>query len=221
MKKVLLAFIFLMPAVFLAQVTIPFSSDRGMVVFTREKEPENYTGSPYMEEDFQRGIIHDEQGRTMGALMRYNAIEDVVLIKLQEQDEESYVLPKKTNITYELPGYTYFIDNIQTDNGNKESFFARYYKGEKSDFIGVPKLDIIPAQKAKTGYDKDRPTDIDVEMVYYIALDNNFYRETRLKEKDLKKFFTSSAMEEYFKSHKIKDVKDVIEMLKYYESTAS
>ncbi|WP_373059900.1 hypothetical protein [Zunongwangia sp. H14] len=79
-------------------------------------------------------------------------------------------------------------------------------------------MDIIPAQKARTGYDRDKPADINVEMECYLSLDNNFYKRTRLKEKDLEDFFDSSHMKAYFKEHKIKDEKGVVEMLRYYES---
>lgn len=220
MKKI---FLLLLLAGFLsqAQQVNQFASQSGMMIFTKEKEPDTYTGSPYVEEDFQQGIIHDDKGRAQKALIRYNALEDVVVVKLNKMDADSYVLPKLTTITYELPNYTYFIDDIDTDDGKKEAYFARYYKGDKVSFIGIPKVDVIPAQKARTGYDKDKPADIDVDMTYYLSLDGGVYKEVRLKEKDFEELLGNSPkMKTYFDKHKVKDEKDVVEMLKFYEQNS-
>lgn len=198
-----------------------FGSDRGMVIFTKEKTPDNYTGSPFVEDEFVSGVIKDEQGRSQKAFMKYNAVEDVVVVKLKPLDQDSYTLPKLTKITYEFPDYTYYIDNIKTDNGIKESYFARYYKSDKVDFIGIPNVEVTQPQKARNGYEQDKPADIDVEMTYYISLDGGIYKETRLKEKDLEDFFKSDRMEDYFDDNKIKDEKDVVKMLKFYDSQSS
>lgn len=217
MKKI---FLLLLLAGFIsqAQQANQFASQSGMMIFTKEKEPDTYTGTPYVEDDFQQGIIHDDKGRSQQALMRYNALEDVVVVKLNKLESDSYVLPKLTTITYELPNYTYFIDNIDTENGKKEAYFARYYKGDKVSFIGIPEVDVIPAQKAMTGYDKDKPADIDVDMTYYLSLDGGIYKEVRLKEKDFEEILGKSGiMKTYFDKHKIKDEKDVVAMLKFYD----
>ncbi|MCM8570406.1 hypothetical protein NE848_13515 [Gramella jeungdoensis] len=202
-----------------AQQANPFMSDGGMVIFTKEKEPDHYTGSPYYEDDFKLGVIHDDKGRSMQVLMRYNAVEDVVVIRPKPDSEEEYVLPKLKSITYELGNYTYFIDNLNTNNGNIEAYFAKFYEGANSTFIGLPKVEVTPPQKARTGYEKDKPADIDVEMVYYLSLNGGQLQEVRLKEKDLKDLFKSDKMEEYFDKHKIKTEEDVVNMLKYFEDS--
>lgn len=220
MKKLFLLLFFSSLALQAQQVT-QFASQSGMMIFTKEKEPDTYTGTPYVEKDFQAGIIHDDKGRSQGALMRYNAIEDVVVLKLNKKDPDVYVLPKLPNITYELPDYTYFIENIETDNGNKESYFARYYKSNKVSFIGIPDVDVIQPQKARTGYEKDKPAHIDVDMNYYISLNDGIYKEVRLKEKDFKELLgNSERMKKYFDDHKIKDEKDVVDLLKFYDQNS-
>ncbi|APU66730.1 hypothetical protein [Christiangramia flava] len=218
MKKIALLILLFVGGGLMAQNTVAFASARGMRIFTKEKEPDTFTGTPYFEKDFVLGTIHDEQGRSQPAFLRYNAVEDVVVVKLDKLEKDSYMLPKLSKISYELPGYTYYIDQIDTEDGIKESYFASYFKGNKSQFIGIPKVDIINPQKAATGYEKDKPAHIDVEMEYYISIDGGKFKETRLKEKDLEDFFKSDKMEEYFDEHKIKDEKDVVEMLKFYES---
>lgn len=219
MKKLFLLLFFSSLAIQAQQVT-PFASQSGMMIFTKEKEPDTYTGTPYVEKDFQQGIIHDDKGRSQKAFLRYNAVEDVVVVKLNKLDKDEYVLPKLSAITYELPDYTYFIDNIETDQGNKESYFARFYKSDKVNFIGIPEVDVLQPQKAKTGYDKDKPAHIDVDMTYYISLNNGIYKEVRLKEKDLKGLFNSEKMKKYFDNHKVKGEKDVVDLLKFYDQNS-
>lgn len=218
MKKI---FLLLLISTFAVQAQFQntsFASQSGMTIFTKEKEPDTYTGSPYYEKDFQPGTIHDDKGRSLEVMMRYNALEDVVVVKAQKRDTESYMLPKLTTITYELADYTYFIENVNTDNGWIEAYFAKYYEGSKASFIGRPEVDVVQARKATTGYDKDKPANIDVEMAYYISLNGEKFKEVRLKEKNLEDFFSSDKMEEYFDEHKIKTEKDVVELLKFYEN---
>ncbi len=215
-KFTLVLFLFII-SISQAQVTQNMS-DSGMVIFTKEKEPDTFTGSPYFEKDFQRGVIHDSEGRSMNVLLRYNALEDVVVVKTEALSKDEYMLPKLTSITYELDDYTYFISNLNTDNGYIEAYFAKFYEGPKSSFVARPEVDVVQAQKAKTGYDKAKPANIDVDLVYYISIDGGQYKEVRLKEKDLEDLFSSDAMEEYFDDNKIKTEKDVVEMLKFYES---
>lgn len=216
-KKSILALTLLMFGITQAQI-VQNMSDTGMVIFTKNKEPDTFTGSPYMEDEFKPGKLIDDKGRSADVFLRYHALEDVVVVKTEANSDEEYMLPKLTSITYELKDYTYFIDNLRTDNGNIEAYFARFFEGENSSFVGRPEIDVIPAQKANTGYEKDKPADIDVEMVYYISIDGGIYKEVRLKERDLEDLFTSDKMETYFDKHKIKKEKDVVEMLKFYEN---
>ncbi|MCB7480516.1 hypothetical protein [Christiangramia sediminis] len=204
-----------------AQISDNMSANTGMQIYTKSKTPDRYTGSPYVEDDFRRGIIYDmNKENSQPALLRYNAVEDVVEIKLQK-NEESRFLPKLTHIEYQMGDYTYFIDNINTDNGNIEAYFARFHDGDKVKFIARPVPKVTPAVTAKTGYEKDKPANLGVEMQYYISTKDNFYKEVRLKEKDFEDIFTSDRMEEYFDEHKIKSEMDIVKMLEFYENNNS
>lgn len=204
-----------------SQISDNMSANTGMQIYTKSKTPDKYTGSPYVEGDFRRGIIYDKnKDNSQPALLRYNAVEDVVEIRLQPNDESRF-LPKLTHIIYKMGDYTYFLDNINTENGNLEGYFARYYDGNKVRFIAKPVPDVRQAVMAKTGYEKDKPADLGVEMVYYISTDGDFYKEVRLKEKDFEEIFTSDRMEDYFDDHKIKSEKDVVKMLEFYEKNNS
>lgn len=190
----------------------------GMQIFTKEKEPKKATGSPFYENDFVWGKVIDDDTRQVQMLMRYNAVEDIVVLRPNPKSEEEYVLPKKRSITYNFGNYTYFIDGLKTNKGFNEGFYAKFYEGENSKFVGQPVADITPAKVASTGYQQDKPAHMKVEMVYYISIDGKPFQEVRIKEKDLEDLFDSEKMEDYFDDKKIKTEDDVIAMLKYYDS---
>ncbi|WP_026915841.1 hypothetical protein [Christiangramia portivictoriae] len=189
----------------------------GMLIFTKEKEPAKMTGSPYYEDDFIIGQVMEDK-RKVRMLMRYNALEDMVVLRPNTTSTKEYVLPKKKSITYDFGDYTYFIDRLKTEEGELEAYFAKFYQGENSTFVGQPKADFTPARQATTGYSKDKPASIKVEMVYYISIDGKPFREVRLKEKDLEDLFDSDRMEDYLDDRKIKTEADVVAMLKFYDS---
>lgn len=204
-----------------AQITLGVY-DKSEFILTKENPVSyDYTGSPYMEKEFQKGTIHATDRPSVKALLRYNALEDAVEIKTFPGTEQEFLLPKLKSITYEIGNYTYFIDNVKIENGKIQAYFARFFEGKKSSFIGRPELDITPAKEGTSGYDKPEPANMEVRMKYYISLRDGIYKEVRTKEKDLKDFFPSKKMKNYFKNHKIKSEKDVVEMLRFYEKENS
>ena len=190
--------------------------NNGMQIFTKQKEPAAMTGSPYYEEEFMMGTVIDKD-RKVNMLMRYNALEDMVVLKPDASTGKEYVLPKIKSINYKIGNYTYFIDELNTEDGKLEAYFARFYQGENSDFVGQPVADYTPAKAATTGYGEDKPAKIKVDMVYYISVDGAPFKEVRLKEKDLEDLFKGDKMEDYLDDNKIKTEQDVVSLLKYYE----
>jgi len=188
----------------------------GMQIFTKQKEAEGVTGSPYYENDFIIGTVIDKD-RKVNMLMRYNAVEDMVVLKPDVTTGKEYVLPKIKSINYKIGNYTYFVDELSTEKGKLEAYFARFYQGKKGVLVGQPKADFIPAKPASTAYGEDKPAKITVEMVYYISVDGAPFKEVRLKEKDLEDLFKGDKMEDYLDDNKIKTEQDVVSLLKYYE----
>ncbi|MFV8281175.1 hypothetical protein ACNKXS_06500 [Christiangramia marina] len=188
----------------------------GMQIFTKQKESEGVTGSAYYEQDFMMGTVIDKD-RRVNLLMRYNAVEDVVVLKPDITTGKEYVLPKIKSIKYKIGNYTYFIDELNTEDGKLEAYFARFYQGDKSDFVGQPVADYTPAKAASTAYGEDKQAKLSVDMVYYISVDGAPFKEVRLKEKDLEDLFKGDKMEDYLDDNKIKTEQDVVSLLKYYE----
>ncbi|MUP45895.1 hypothetical protein E0K83_09065 [Gramella sp. BOM4] len=194
--------------------------DPSTFFLTKEKEPDyRYTGSPYLEDDFKKGTIHDSERTSVDAYLRYNAFEDAVMIKADPNSEE-VKFPRLKTITYEIDNYTYYLDEINTEDGNFQGYLARFYEGEKASFIGKPDLHITPAKEGSSGYDKPEPAKVRVEMKYYLSVNGSKYKEIRTKEKDLKDFFSSKKMKDYLDDHKIKSTEDVVDLLKFYDSNA-
>ncbi len=220
MKKIVIV-LFLMLFGFTQAQQSPYISDNGLFIFNKkDNSPDKYTGSPYYEDDFIPGTIIDEKGRTQAASLRYNALDQTVEIKLEGQGDKVVTLPKVSSLTYSLDGYTYFIDNLNTDKGYINSYFARYYDGEEVSFIGHPYVDVAPGREANNGYEKAKAPRIRVIMDYFIQVNDGQYQEVRLKEKDFAKIFKSDRMEKYMDDHKIKSEQDVVEMLKFYEQNS-
>lgn len=223
MKKLLLipAFLFCGITGF-AQISDFMPGNNPMQILTLEKTPMGYTGSPYVENDYTQGVIVDENGKSQPAYLRYNTVEDVVEIKINKGEKETFVLPKIKNLTYKLNGYTYVLDNKQTTDGERlEGYFIQYHDGDKVKFYGRPLPDVTEAQQARTGYGKDKPAHLGVKMEYYISNENGVLQNVKLKEKDLKKALPSSnALDSYLSDNKIRSVEDVKKMLQWYETQA-
>lgn len=204
-----------------SQGQISEHSNTSMQVLTQSKTPEGFTGSQYLDKNFQQGVILDGEGRSQPAYLRYNAVEEVMEIKLQPQDEKVQVLPRLKNIRYAINGNTWFIESFRNDNGDYiDGYFVSLFEGDKIKLMGKAVPDVREAQIANTGYQQDKPAHIDVEMEYYIMLQDNILRYTRLKQRDIKKIIPQTQeVKSYLSNNKIKDVNDLIGLLKVYDNS--
>lgn len=201
-----------------SQVSDFLPGNSPLLILTTNNTPEGYTGSPYMEKELVNGVIMDTDGKTHPAFLRYNAVEDVVEIKLSLDEPKTFVLPKLKNISYRMNGYTYVLDSFRTDKGETmEGYFINYYDGEKVKFYARPVADITPAEKAKTGYEEDKAAHLNVITDYYISL-NGTMKYVKLRDKDFKNALPASKeVDKYFKDNKVKTVEDYTKMLEWYD----
>ncbi|WP_081212318.1 hypothetical protein [Salegentibacter sediminis] len=193
-----------------------------MTIPVYKKTPEGFTGTPFVDEEFRKGAILDEEGNAQPAFLRYNAVEGIMEIKLNKLQEDIHVLPRIEKITYTIDGYTYFIDSKRTEDGELlKGYFVNYYDGDNVKLLGWPRPDVIEAQMAKTGYDKDKPAHLKVEMEYYLEIGDARLQEVRLRPRDFRKTFDEKdAMKKYLSDNKVKDLDDAIEALKFYDNQA-
>ncbi|MGM0934679.1 MAG: hypothetical protein ACQEWD_14680 [Bacteroidota bacterium] len=193
-----------------------------MTISVYKKTPEGFTGTPFVDEEFKKGAILDEEGRAQPAFLRYNAVEGIMEIKLNKLQEDIHVLPRIKKITYTIDDYTYFIDSKRTEDGELlEGYFVSYYEGDNVKLLGWPRPDVIQAQVAKTGYDKDKPAHLKVDMEYYLEIGDNRLQEVKLRPRDFRKTFDKdAAMKKFLSDNKVKDLDDAIEALKFYDKQA-
>lgn len=177
-------------------------------------------GSPYLFEKFVPGKIIQEGGKDLDAYFKYNALQDVVEIKINLNNSEIFILPRAEKFVFELDDYSFFLKNIITKEGEVlTGYKLRYYKSENIIFIGKSNSKITAARMAETSYDRAKPSKIINNMKYYIGFNGDPVSEVRLKESDFKKLLNnSSKMRNYFKEYKIKEIEDVVKMLEFYES---
>lgn len=181
-------------------------------------EPEKYTGSPFYEKEFVQGVVKNGDGDSQYLMMRYNALQDVVVLKLRPQSTELFLLPPVTDIMYEMEDYTYMLNDSVSNLPASTKYYANFFKGERSHLIGVPTLNLNSKEKAKTGYQDDIPANFQVDMEYYLSVNGGEFEKINFRTKRLASLFKNSDMENYAADQKIKNADDVVSLLKYYEN---
>lgn len=181
-----------------------------------EAEGEELAGSPFWEEKFVPGAIKRNGKKEIEGYIRYNVLSDQVQIKTNPEEDEYYLLPRWGDLEYEADDYSYFLSHkVTEDERSLYGYFIEYYEGESINLYGKPLAEVLPAQRAETSYDRGRPATIKVKSFYYIQFGDEPLIEVDIRERDFRKLFKNSKqMKAYFKEEKVKDIEDVVEMLK-------
>lgn len=181
--------------------------------------PREFTGSFYAEEDFAEGVLLVEgEDKQIDVLLRYNAVSDVVEVKLKQKDS-IYVLPRLENLVYKTPEYSYRLNSYRTEKGKEiGGFFIHYFDGDDLSFVSKPMAHLQKEVQPRSGYDKYKPAHFSIKEFYYLLSDDGVLKEVNLREKDFRKELSDkSNMKKYFSEHKVKKIEDVVEMLEFYE----
>lgn len=182
--------------------------------------PREFTGHYYIDKEFLPGTLVVNDGeKKLNVLLRYNSLKDQVEIKLAKEKDSVYVLPSLENIVYNRPDYSFKFHNLQTTKGKDvDGYFMHYYDGDNVQFLSKPMAHLRDEKEPRSGFDKYQPAHFSVKQFYYLLDESGRLKEVDLREKDFRKEFSvNKEMKQYFSSHKIKTVEDVVEMLKYYE----
>ncbi|QCY68352.1 hypothetical protein FHG64_02495 [Antarcticibacterium flavum] len=176
--------------------------------------PEKFEGSPYVEKEFVKGTILDNKGNSQEALLRYNAIEDIVEIKIHNDGEtEVRVLPKIKELSYSVNDYTYVLEEFTTHKGEKiNGYLIEYYKGDRYGLYGhpVPKATISQLETAH----------LDVKIEYYIMTEDGILQNVKLKNRDFRKVLpNSSELNNYLSSTQLKTPQDYAALLKWLHNS--
>lgn len=188
-----------------------------------EGNKENIDGSPYLFEEFVPGIIIQEDGNDLNAFFKYNALQDVVEIKINPNHSEIFILPRNEKFVFETKEFSLFIEKLITNEGEViAGYKLKYFESDNLLFVGKSSSKITAAKKADTSYEKDTPSKIINNINYYISFNGEPLIPIKIKERYFRDLLGNSAkMQTYFKENKVKDIEDVKDLLRYYEGLSS
>ncbi len=185
--------------------------------YTGITESDQLAGSPYINEKFLPGQIIVDEKQFQNVYLRFNALNEVMEIKVRPGDEEVFFLPRTEKYTYIQDNKTFFIKDFIIEDGEVISgYWINYFRNSKNLFVGKPVTRTTAAKAAQTGYEKPKPPKVDTYVHYYLSLNDSPLKKVNLKQRDFEKIFQSDRMKKYFSNNKIKEVEDVVAMLKYY-----
>jgi hypothetical protein len=180
-------------------------------------ENNQLAGSPFINEEFLPGRIIVDEKQYQEVYLRFNALKEVMEIKVRLGDQEVFLLPRTEKYTYVQNDKTFFIKDFITEDGEVLSgYWINYFQNPNILFMGKPVTKTTAAKAAETGYEKFKPAKVDTYVHYYLSLNNSPLKRVQLRQRDFKRIFQSQRMKEYFSNNKMKEVEDVVEMLKYY-----
>lgn len=221
MKKIIIFTVFSFIGLnFQAQVNDFNPGNSPLQLQTRAAINTDIEGSPYFEDRFLPGIIEELNGNSQNAYFRYNVKNDEVEVKAGPSQNQVFILPRQEKFVYKFKDYSYVLGSYNVrDEGLVKGFVAKYYESENLVFIGKPYTKISEAQPAKTSYEKATPATLYIGIKYYLSENGEQFQEVRLKDRDFKNLLDDSSITNaYLKDHKIKEIKDAVELLKFYDS---
>ncbi len=177
--------------------------------------PENVAGTPYLNDDFQKGQI-SINGKSFSAYLRYNGLKDEFEIK--SPNGEITALLRRPNIDITLQGATYSILPYIDDNGIKKQIYFKHLNEGSVQLLEREGIKLVAAVKANTSYGRDKPAKFDPFKAYYLKKKGKPALKIRLKKKDLLKFFDDNRVKEYVKDKNPKNESEVIDVVNYYNT---
>ena len=192
----------------------------------------NVIGTPYLDEDFVKGVIVDEKNdKNSAAYLRYNSYNDIFEIKLDLNADDVKSLERTSNYKFILNGERYVLINspkvinkYHYRNGNgyvvalKEtenlSLYKRYFKKYEK------------GKKATTNYDTDKPARLDTRTTYIFKFKDRYVTVEPHKKRILEAFTDhKKEIKNFIKENKIKfrggtegEESDLVTVLNFYNS---
>ncbi len=180
-------------------------------------------GSPYFEDEFLPGQISENGKQILSGFFRYNVVKDQIEIKINKKDKDVFILPRLKTYQYDLNKYSYSLKKFSTQDGELLlGYVVEYFDKGSVVFLDKPSVKVRPGEKAETSYGKNRPSRYRIRNRYYLGFKDKPLQEIKIRERDVDDQFKNSVqMENYFKSHKIKHIEDIVKMLEYHQSIVS
>lgn len=217
MKNFFLAVI----AVFIiCEVQAQIFTEDGRYELRGKDDPDLYkaTGSPYLNENFVPGKIFFEGKPDLSVHLRYNIYSENFEIKVGKEKREIYTVSDWEKAVYEMEGKKFFSTEIKHNGKLIKGFFIEHFSGNKYKLLEKPEIKVTPPVRSESGYSEDESAKIKKSSSFYIVDDSGKFNNIKIKQRKIKKFFTSAAAKKYLSKNKIKDIEDFISFLEFLES---
>lgn len=162
--------------------------------------PPNLVGSPYLTDDFKRGMVYMENEAPYPAMMRYNAYQDEIQVQGPNGISTLFM---RDNIWAELNGETIKIETYEKGSGTAQGYFFELNKGT-TRLLKKHKRVFMESVPASSSYSKEKPPRFDDDITYYLAQEGVPAKEIKLKKKDIAGILDSEEAQAYIKENKMK-----------------
>lgn len=175
--------------------------------------PANLQGSPYLEDDFKRGMVYSENEKPYPAMMRYNAYQDEMQIQGPNGISSLYM---RDYIWAELGGETFKIESYEKGSGTAKGYFVEVNQGNTRLLKRYDKI-FKEAEPATSSYSSDKPPRFDDDITYFLIQEGSPAKEIRLKKKDILEILDSKEAQTFVKDNKLKlkSETEVLELLNH------
>lgn len=109
-------------------------------------------------------------------------------------------------------------DTSSLDGERIEGYLIEYYDGDSFGLFGKPNPKLDEAQRAKTGYERDKSPHLSVEIVYFIKKEDGTLHSVKLNRRAFKKELPpSQELSRYMSNNRLKTPQDFAELLRWLE----
>ena len=230
MKKISTVY-YLIIAILISTVTIaqPEAQEPSQIQYISNRtvnlvnEQEDYTGSPYFNEDFVSGNILSK-GKTIATnqIVRYNVNKEEFEIRDSKDSNSKTVktILRSENITIEMGDHSF--EYISDAKNKLRGYFIPLITGGKNSLYKKIKKEYIPSQKAINSMTSDVAALYkEKEILYLVDGDGKFIELTSSKKDRLNAFGdTKKNVKDYAKQNKLnlKKEEDLIKIVTYTNS---
>lgn len=173
-------------------------------------------GSPYLEKDFQPGELVIEGKKALPVFLRYDVSSEIMEIKTSHDDSHVYKLSPTLKGYYIINGAHFIFDQISHAGKRYSGYFILHHQSKNYSLLEKPIIDIKEAQKAKSGYEEDKPAQISIDSEFFVLKDGDVH-DLKIKHRDVKKLFGSDKAKAYLDENKIRSLDDLIKFLRYLD----
>lgn len=145
-------------------------------------------GSPYLDEDFSPGKVKNFTGYTETQLIRYNIHNDVMEVKISEDELRQLKRSPDLEIALKNKNFKYY-RSLEGAKILQSGYFEVIASGPKVDFLLQRKSEYIPEKKVATAYGQPEPPEFKQKEKYFFYFHDAKKLEeiTRLNEKKILK----------------------------------